>query len=221
MAEGDWWRGMQRWISESGDGSLAKYSQDAVHKRLRNSVMRSFDELERDGAFDRDPGIRLELPPSWQAKRRASLEMGLIIDAWENALNRAAEKAMPGMRQHWLDALQAARFELNARQWDNAGQRFDAQFKAQAESALRQRSMGESRRVLQALGLERFPQQLRERFPAERFPEASLDAMARWVSVQSSDAVFDYIADEELRAQVEQDSRYYSINDSINKSQGR
>lgn len=214
MADGDWWRGMQRWISDSGEPTKTQQNQGSVQKHLRNSVMRSFDALGRDGAFDRDPQIRLELPPAWQAKRRASLQMAVVIDAWENALNRAAEQAIPGMRKHWLDALRAARFEWKEGQWDNASQRVGGQFKAQAESALRQQFMVEARKVIQAMDLEHFPRQLRQRFPAESFPDSSVDAMARWLSVQSSDAVFAYIEQEELRAQLEQDSRYYSINES-------
>lgn len=220
MADSDWWRGMQRWINDSGDAVVAQQSQDSVQKHLRRSVMRSFDELGREGAFDRDPDIRLELPPSWQAKRRASLQIEVIIDAWEAALNRAAEQAMPSMREYWLDALQAARFELSNGQWDNASQRFGGQFKAQAESALRQQFVKQSRTVIKAMDLERFPRQLQERFPAERFPEASVEAMARWLSVQGSDAVFAYIEQEELRAQLEMDSRYFSRNESSNEPRG-
>lgn len=215
MADNDWWQGMQRWMSVSGETSLSataspEISPEAGKQQLRHSVLRSFDELERDGAFDRDPEIRLELPPAWQAQRRASLDVAVVIDAWEHALNRAAEKAMPRMRQHWLDALQAAHFVFNDRQWDDPSLSFQAQFRIQAESALKQQFVSESRRVLQELDMERFPRQLRQRFPAEHFPEASLNAMARWLSAQSSDAVFEYMADQALRAQFESDSPYYS-----------
>ena len=219
MADNDWWRGMQRWMNVSGETSISASvdsrasadSQEGGKQQLRQSVLRSFDELERDGAFDRDPEIRLELPPAWQAQRRASLDVAVVVDAWEHALNRAAEKAMPRMRQHWLDALQAAHFEFNDRQWDDPSHSFQAQFRTQAESALKQQFVAESRRVLLELDMERFPRQLRQRFPAAQFPDASLSAMARWLSAQSSDAVFEYMADEALRAQLETDSQYYSV----------
>ena len=81
----------------------------AVRLALEKGATRAVDLLGQPGGFAKDPGLRIPLPQTLQKSRKVLKFMGKAdeLDALENAINQAAEQAVPEGKEVLLGAVRS------------------------------------------------------------------------------------------------------------------
>nr|WP_091644033.1 DUF4197 domain-containing protein [Aquisalimonas asiatica] len=191
--------------AEEGDDRVAAALRDA----LRVGTERTVDRTAREDGYLGNADIRIPLPDQFDAAASQLQRVGLggQVDALERSMNRAAEQAASEAASVFAGAIREMR-PADVHAVLNGGSDAATRYlRDQSESELRERYQPVVREQMDAAGVYRVYQPLRDSYnQMPLLPRLDLD-LDRYVTDQALDGLFTVLAEEEARIRADPAAR--------------